>query len=119
MRRTRSSARQEPSESAVNNDDAEDEGYAIVPPRPPPPPPPRRPSNNTTTQTVAVQTSPRPSSWTLTLFTPSPIRIAITPEMTPEILGKCILQAKYGCHSLDDVDTQVAVRKCQVVVVCV
>lgn len=120
MRRTRSSARQEAEESAdeeVIVDAMEPQEHAVggppvaAPPHPPPPPPPRLPSsnNNVASHSVAVQTTN--SYWTLTLYSrqSSPTRIAITPNMTPETLGRCILQATYGCDPLEDVDTHVAV----------
>lgn len=116
MKRTRSSARRE---TAVDNE--EEENSMVPPPAPPPPPPPprRRPSNNNT-QRVAIQTTP-PPTWTLTVFTPTPIRIAISPAMTADTLAKCILQATYGCQLWDDMDTtQVAVcEHMETTIICV
>lgn len=120
MRRTRSSARREANESGDDEEqqEEEEEEAVLVPrvvaqPPPPPPPPPRRRrsinnnnNNNATMETVAVQTTTfsQSSSWTMTLLSrrsSSPIRIAVTNNMTPETLGRCILQATHGYCDYD------------------
>lgn len=116
MRRTRSSALRE------TQVESEEEGEIVVVPRrgaapndvpppqppPPPPPPPIRP-----TDSVAVQTTKYYSGWNMTLMpsnhTAPPVRIAISNTMTTETLGRCIVQATYGCHDAVD-DFQISVR---------
>jgi len=125
MRRTRSSARREAEESGEEDVDAqeqqEEEEYAFVPPPaqqrqarappPPPPPPPPRRTNNNNVESVAAQTRDQTFHWTLTLLAPSggSIQLAVTPNMSADTLGRCILQATYGCDPLEDADMQLAV----------